>query len=102
MEGIIAWVTDAQIDKLRHQGLTHKVMVQLTHLVSDFSSYDTLNLALNTDHDYRDLWKELAGFTASADVLTPSNPHATLGCWYGVACEAVPEIKCPSDPLSQH
>ena len=58
-------VTDAQVDALRHQGLTDKGIVQLTHIVSDFSSYNTLNLALDTDYDYRDFWRELAGFTAS-------------------------------------
>ena len=58
-------VTDAQIDALRHHGLTDKGIVQLTHVVSDFSSYNTLNLALDTDYDYRDFWKELAGFAAS-------------------------------------
>ena len=58
-------VTDAQVDALRHQGLTDKGIVQLTHVVSDFSSYNTLNLALDTDYDYRDFWRELAGFTAS-------------------------------------
>ena len=59
-------VTDAQIDALRHHGLTDKGVVQLTHVVSDFASYNTLNLALDTDYDYRDFWKELAGFTASS------------------------------------
>ena len=48
------------------EGLTDKGIVQLTHIVSDFSSYNTLNLALDTDYDYRDFWKELAGFTASS------------------------------------
>ena len=59
-------VTDAQIDALRHHGLTDKGIVQLTHVVSDFSSYNTLNLALDTDYDYRDFWKELAGFSVSS------------------------------------
>ena len=59
-------VTDAQVDALRHHGLTDKGIVQLTHVVSDFSSYNTLNLALDTDYDYRDFWKELAGFTPSS------------------------------------
>lgn len=59
-------VTDAQVQALRHQGLTDKGIVQLTHIVSDFSSYNTLNLALDTDYDYRDFWKELAGFSASS------------------------------------
>ena len=58
-------VSDAQIDALRQQGLTDRGIVQLTHVVSDFSSYNTLNLALDTDYDYRDFWKELAGFSAS-------------------------------------
>ena len=58
-------VSDAQVDALRQHGLTDKGIVQLTHIVSDFSSYNTLNLALNTDYDYRGFWKELAGFTAS-------------------------------------
>ena len=43
-------VTDAQIDTLHHHGLTDKGIVQLTHVVSDFSSYNTLNLALDTDY----------------------------------------------------
>ena len=58
-------VSDAQVDALRQHGLTDKGIVQLTHVVSDFSSYNTLNLALDTDYDYRDFWKELAGFSAS-------------------------------------
>ncbi|MCH1444762.1 MAG: carboxymuconolactone decarboxylase family protein [Luminiphilus sp.] len=59
-------VTDAQVDALRHHDLTDKGIVQLTHVVSDFSSYNTLNLALDTDYDYRDFWKELGGLTASS------------------------------------
>ena len=59
-------VTDAQVVALRQHGLTDKGIVQLTHIVSDFSSYNTLNLALDTDYDYRDFWKELAGFTATS------------------------------------
>jgi len=59
-------VTDAQIDALRQHWHTDKGIVQLTHIVSDFSSYNTLNLALDTDYDYRDFWRELAGFTASS------------------------------------
>ena len=58
-------VTDAQVVALRQHGLTDRGIVQLTHMVSDFSSYNTLNLALDTDYDYRDFWRELAGFTAS-------------------------------------
>ena len=57
-----AGVTDGQVQALRDQGLTDKGIVQLTHVVSDFSSYNTLNLALETDYDYRDFWRELAGF----------------------------------------
>ena len=58
-------VTDARIDTLHHHGLTDKGIVQLTHVVSDFSSYNTLNLALDADYDYGDFWKDLAGFAAS-------------------------------------
>tara|TARA_B100001989_G_C24142146_1_gene270779 strand:- start:5 stop:271 length:267 start_codon:yes stop_codon:yes gene_type:complete len=58
-------VTDAQVVALRQHGLTDTGIVQLTHIVSDFSSYNTLNLVLDTDYDYRDFWKELAGFTTS-------------------------------------
>ena len=57
-----AAVSDDQVQALRDQGLTDKGIVQLTHVVSDFSSYNALNLALETDYDYRDFWKELAGF----------------------------------------
>ena len=57
-----AAVSDNQVQALRDQGLTDKGIVQLTHVVSDFSSYNTLNLALDTDYDYRDFWRDLAGF----------------------------------------
>ncbi|MEM6999236.1 MAG: carboxymuconolactone decarboxylase family protein [Pseudomonadota bacterium] len=55
-----AGVSDAQVDALRAAGLSDKGLVQLTHVVSDFRSYNTLNLALQTDYDYRDFWRELA------------------------------------------
>jgi len=29
-------------------------------VVSDFASYNRLNLALLTDYDYRELWRQLA------------------------------------------
>lgn len=53
-------VTDADVDGLREAGLTDKGIVQLIHLVSDFGSYNRLNLALATDYDYRDIWRNLA------------------------------------------
>lgn len=53
-------VTDADVAGLRAIGLTDKGVVQLVHLVSDFGSYNRLNLALATDYDYRDLWRSLA------------------------------------------
>ena len=59
-------VSDAQVESLREQGFTDKGIVQITHVVSDFASYNTLNLALDTDYDYRELWRELAGFAVSA------------------------------------
>jgi len=52
--------TDSDIDQLRDVGLTDKGIVQLIHLVSDFASYNRLNLALDTDYDYRDMWRQLA------------------------------------------
>ena len=55
-----AGITDADVDGLRAAGLTDKGIVQLTHIVSDFASYNRLNLALQTDYDYQDLWRQLA------------------------------------------
>jgi uncharacterized peroxidase-related enzyme len=55
-----AGITDADVDGLRAAGLTDKGIVQLTHIVSDFASYNRLNLALQTDYDYKDLWQQLA------------------------------------------
>jgi len=54
-------VSDSQVESLREQGFTDKGIVQITHVVSDFASYNTLNLALDTDYDYRERWRELAG-----------------------------------------
>lgn len=53
-------ITDADVDALRAAGLSDKGVVQLIHLVSDFASYNRLNLAVATDYDYRDLWRTLA------------------------------------------
>lgn len=53
-------IGDDDISALRHAGLTDKGIVQLIHLVSDFASYNRLNLALDTDYDYRDMWRQLA------------------------------------------
>ncbi len=55
-----AGITDADIDALRGVGLTDKGIVQITHVVSDFGSYNRINQALQTDYDYRDLWRDLA------------------------------------------
>lgn len=52
--------TEADIMRLREVGLTDRGLVQLVHLVSDFASYNRLNLVLQTDYDYRDLWRRLA------------------------------------------
>ena len=52
--------TEADIMRLREVGLTDKGLVQLVHLVSDFASYKRLNLVLQTDYHYRDLWRRLA------------------------------------------
>ncbi|MFZ8942458.1 MAG: EamA family transporter, partial [Gemmobacter sp.] len=55
-----AGVSDEDIAGLRNVGLTDKGIVQLTHIVSDFASYNRLNLALQTDYDYRGFWRQLA------------------------------------------
>ncbi len=59
-------MADVQVESLRKQGFTDKGIVQLMHVVSDFSSYNPLNLARDNDYDYREAWKQLAGFAASA------------------------------------
>jgi len=53
-------ITDEDIEELRGIGLGDKGIVQLIHLVSDFASYNRLNTALQTDYDYRDMWRAVA------------------------------------------
>lgn len=53
-------ITDEDTDGLRAIGLTDKGIVQLVHIVSDYGSYNRLNLALDTDYDYRDMWRTAA------------------------------------------
>ena len=53
-------VSDGDIAALRDAGLSDRGIVQLVHLVSDFSSYNRINLALQTDYDYRDVWRTAA------------------------------------------
>lgn len=53
-------VSDQDVEGLRSIGLSDKGIVQLVHLVSDFASYNRLNLALQTDYDYRDMWRSVA------------------------------------------
>jgi len=53
-------ITDDDISELRDIGLGDKGIVQLVHLVSDFASYNRLNTALQTDYDYRDIWRAVA------------------------------------------
>jgi uncharacterized peroxidase-related enzyme len=55
-----ASIRDADVAALRGHGLTDRGIVQLVHLVSDFASYNRLNLALQTEYDYRNLWRQLA------------------------------------------
>jgi uncharacterized peroxidase-related enzyme len=56
-----AALADADFATLRTHGLTDRGLVQLIHLVSDFASYNRLNLAVCTDYDYRDLFR-VVGF----------------------------------------
>lgn len=73
-------VTDADIEALREAGLTDKGVVQLIHLVSDFGSYNRLNLALATDYDYRDLWRTLAfGWSQKPDDPPGDNTRGVRG-----------------------
>ena len=73
-------VSDADIDGLRAAGLTDKGVVQLIHLVSDFASYNRLNLALATDYDYRDLWRTLAfGWTRESGDAPGDNTRGVRG-----------------------
>ena len=44
-------VSDADVQGLRDAGLTDLGIVKITHIVSDFASYNRLNLALDTDYD---------------------------------------------------
>ena len=53
-------ITDMDTDGLRTVGLTDKGIVQLVHLVSDFAAYNRLNITLDTDYDYRDMWRAFA------------------------------------------
>lgn len=53
-------ITDEDVSKLRDVGLGDKGIVQLVHLVSDFASYNRLNTALQTEYDYRDIWRAVA------------------------------------------
>jgi uncharacterized peroxidase-related enzyme len=55
-----ASVTDADVEALRGAGLTDLGIVQIIHIVSDFGAYNRLNLALDTDYDYRSFWQQLA------------------------------------------
>ena len=45
-------IADEDIKKLQGTGLSDGETIQLIHLVSDFASYNRLNLALDTDYDY--------------------------------------------------
>jgi uncharacterized peroxidase-related enzyme len=60
VNGDAAAVSDDDVAGLRDAGLTDRGIVQLVHVVSDFASYNRLNLALDTDYDYRDMWRVLA------------------------------------------
>lgn len=51
-------ISDEQVAQLRSHGLTDKGLVQIVHVVSDFASYNRLNQVLQTDYDYRDLWRK--------------------------------------------
>ncbi|MEM8562574.1 MAG: carboxymuconolactone decarboxylase family protein [Pseudomonadota bacterium] len=45
-------VTDEEVNALREAGYTDRGILQIVHLVSDFGSYNKLNLSMDTDYDY--------------------------------------------------
>ncbi len=47
-------IEDNDVDALKSIGLSNSGVIQTIHLVSDFASYNRLNLALGTDYDYAD------------------------------------------------
>jgi len=47
-----AEISDVDVERLKAIGLSDKGVIQVVHLVSDFASYNRLNLALATDYDY--------------------------------------------------
>tara|TARA_B100000524_G_scaffold326210_1_gene209577 strand:- start:311 stop:553 length:243 start_codon:yes stop_codon:yes gene_type:complete len=53
-------VSNSDVQSLRDVRLTDLGVMQITHLVSDFASYNRLNLALDTDYDCRSFWQQLA------------------------------------------
>jgi uncharacterized peroxidase-related enzyme len=53
-------VTDADVRRLRDAGLGDRGIVQLTHLVSDFASWNRTNDALDTDYEYDRRWLDAA------------------------------------------
>lgn len=68
-------ISDEDVAGLHGVGLGDKGVVQLVHLVSDFSSYNRLNLALQTDYDYRDVWRSVA-FDWDAQSGDPSGDNS--------------------------
>lgn len=52
-------VTDGDVERLREVGLGDEGIVQLTHVVSDFASYNRINSALDTDYDYQEMWRDV-------------------------------------------
>ncbi|MDA0824587.1 MAG: carboxymuconolactone decarboxylase family protein [Proteobacteria bacterium] len=67
-------INDADVDGLRTIGLSDKGIVQLVHVVSDFSAYNRLNIALDTDYDYRDMWRAFAfGWDAQSGEMPGDN-----------------------------
>ncbi|MEO1679699.1 MAG: hypothetical protein AAFU80_16280 [Pseudomonadota bacterium] len=55
---VFARVTDMVGDGLREIGLTDKGIVRLVHPIGDFAACSRRNLALPTDYDYRDTWRD--------------------------------------------
>jgi uncharacterized peroxidase-related enzyme len=72
-------ISDADVAGLRTIGLSDKGIVQLVHVVSDFGAYNRLNIALDTDYDYRDMWRAFAfGWDAESGGNPGDNTRGVL------------------------
>jgi hypothetical protein len=66
VQAIFAWVTQMESAVPNHFYLElnfpefMKAKLGATKALWEFASYNRLNIALDTDYDYRDIWREVA------------------------------------------